>query len=224
MANYCTPAELRTQIEKTGTTGSGSDAALGVIIEAVSRSIDKFCNRPDGFVALSQGVARYYTGQGQAHLLIDECTSISAVAVKDSATDTTYTAWATTDWQACTGDPRSPDWNSTPYTMLMVLPTGSYSVFVSGQTGYMRGFRPTNEEVRNVPTVKVTATWGYATTCPPAIKEAAIALSARWFKQGQSGWADTLASVDLGQLIYQRENNDIRMMLTRYIKPAIGRR
>ena len=28
MTDYCTPAELRTQIEKTGTTGSGSDAAL----------------------------------------------------------------------------------------------------------------------------------------------------------------------------------------------------
>jgi len=223
MANYCTPAEMRTQIEKTGTTGSGSDAALGVIIEAVSRSIDKYCNRPDGFIALSVATARYYTGRGEAHILIDECTEVSAVAAKDASTDTTYTAWAATDWQACTGDPRSPDWNSTPYTMLVCLPSGSYSVFISGQTGYMRGFRPTYEEVRQVPTVRVTAKWGYATTCPPVIKEACIALSARWFKQGQGAWADTLASSDLGQLIYQRENQDIKMMLARYIKPAVWR-
>jgi len=223
MTDYCTPAELRTQIEKTGTTGSGSDAALTVIITAASRAIDTYCNRPDGFVALSVATARYYTGRGTAHLLIDECTAVSAVAVKDSSTDTTYTAWAATDYQACTGDPRSPDWNSTPYTMLMCLPSGNYSVFISGQTGYMRGFRPTNDEVRQVPTVSVTAKWGYATTCPAAVKEACIALSARWFKQGQSAWADTLASSEMGQLIYQRENQDIKMMLMRYVKPAIGR-
>jgi len=70
--------------------------------------------------------------------------------------------------------------------------------------------------------VSVTANWGYAFHVPAAIKEACIGLSARWFKQGQSAWADTMASPELGQLIYQRENQDIKMMLMRYVKPAIG--
>src|SRR5512139_729997 len=119
MANYCTAAELRTQIEKTGTTGAATDAALGVIIEAASRTIDRHCNRPDGFVALAVATARYYNGMDKPYLMIDECTSVTALAVKDSPSDTTYTAWATTDYQVCSGDPGDPDWNSTPYNMIM---------------------------------------------------------------------------------------------------------
>jgi len=210
MALYCTPAELRTQIEKTGLTGAGSDDALNLIIEAASRTIDRHCNRPDGFVALSTAAARYYTGLGKGYLLIDECVSISEVAVKESASDTTYTAWAAADWQACMGDPEYPDWNKTPYSMVVVLVSGDYSTFLAG------GSYP-------VPTVRVTAKWGYSVEEPAQIKEACIALSARWFKQGQSAWADTMASPELGTLLYQRENVDIRNMLARFVKPAIGR-
>jgi len=213
MADYCTPAELRTQIEKIGITGAGSDAALTVIITAASRTIDRHCNRPDGFISLSIAAIRYYTGLGKAYLLIDECTAVTAVSVKESPSDTTYTAWVAADYQVCTGDPEYPDWNRTPYNMLMVLPSGDYSTFLSG--AYEGGAR--------VPTVKVTANWGYATTAPAQIKEACIALSARWFKQGQSAWADTMASPELGSLLYQRENVDIRNMLSRFVKPAIGR-
>ena len=133
MALYCTPAELRTQIEKQGTTGAGADDALNLIIEAASRTIDRHCNRPDGFVALSTATMRYYTGLGKAYLLIDECVAVTAVSVKDSPSDTTYTAWLATDYQACTGDPEYPDWNKTPYNMPMTLASGDYSTFLSGQ-------------------------------------------------------------------------------------------
>src|SRR5512139_1934645 len=109
MADYCTPAELRTQIEKTGITGSGSDAALGVIITAVSRSIDQYTNRPDGYVAISVATARYYSGRGEAWLMIDECVEVTQVAVKDSISDTTYVTWAATDWQAASGGPKDPN-------------------------------------------------------------------------------------------------------------------
>jgi hypothetical protein len=224
MANYCTAAELRTQIEKTGTAGSGTDAALAVIIEAVSRTIDQYTNRPDGFVALATGTARYYTGHGRPYLLIDECISISLVSVKDSATDTTYTDWAATDWQAASGSPNDPDWNSLPYGMLVILPTGTYAVFTAGEFVTKRGFTPSSDVLRGTPTVKVTAKWGYAATVPAGIKQAAIALSARWYKQGQSAWADTMTSPELGAMIYRKENVDIRMMLGRYVKPAIGMR
>lgn len=224
MANYCTAAELRTQIEKTGTTGSGTDAALSLIIEAASRTIDQYTNRKDGFVASAVATARYYTGMGHPYLMIDECCAISEVAVKDSGTDTTYTVWAATDWQAAHGGPDDPDWNTLPYNLLVVLPTGSYAIFTSGEFVTKRGFRPTSDTIRGIPTAKVTAQWGYALHAPASIKEACIALSARWYKQGQGAWADTLVSPELGQLIYRRENLDIRMMLDRYVKPAIGGR
>ena len=219
---YATAAELRTQIEKTGTTGSATDAALGVILDAASQAIDNYCNRPDGFIGLAIGTDRYYSGLGYPWLMIDECVSVSAVAVKDSATDTTYTAWAITDYQIASGNPENPDWNRSPFDLLVVLPTGNYSIFTNGQFVQQRGFVPTSEVGFSVPTVKVTGKWGYATVAPPAIKQACIALSARWFKQGQAAWADTLASPELAQLIYRRENLDIRMMLARFQRPVIG--
>ena len=219
---YATAAELRTQIEKTGTTGSATDAALLIILDAASQAIDNYCNRPDGFLSSAIATARYYSGQGNPWLMIDECTSIILVAVKDSGTDTTYTSWATTDWQAASGNPENPNWNRLPYDLLVALPTGNYSNFISGQFMSMRGFLPTSEVAFTTPTVQVTANWGYATTTPPAIKQACIALSARWYKQGQAAWADTLASPELAQLIYRRENLDIRMMLARFQRPVIG--
>lgn len=224
MMAYATAAELRTQIEKTGTTGAGSDAALGVILDAVSDSINQYCNRPDGFVAQSMATTRYYSGNGEPWLYIDDCVTVSSVSVKDSATDTSYTSWASTDWQAASGEHKYPDWNSLPYNLLVVLPTGDYAVFTSGQFTTLRGFKPQAEVMRAIPTVSVSARWGYAMECPPSIKQATIALAARWYKQGQAGWSDTAANVELGQLIYQRENVDIQMMLKRYCKPAIGRR
>src|SRR5512139_528022 len=223
MATYCTTAELRTQIEKSGNTGAGSDAALGIIIEAASRAIDQYCNRPDGFVAPAAAAARVFAGQGKPYLLIDECAAITTVAVKDSASDTTYTAWAAGDWLAACCEPESPDFNHTPYDLLLALPTGNYSVFTNGSYTGKRGFPPETETPFMSPTVQVSARWGYALTVPGAIKEACIALSARWWKQGTGAWADTLASPDLGQLIYRKENVDIRMMLDRFVKPAIGR-
>jgi hypothetical protein len=225
MTQYCSPIELRTQIDKTGVTGSGSDAALTVLIEAVSQGIDNFCNRPDGFLAPAVGVARIFSGSGKAWQRIDECAAISLVEVKDSPSDTTYVAWAGTDWIPFSGDVENPDFNRLPYTGIMCDPNGDYSVFTSSVYTGLRGFRPSGEGYSHaVPTVRATSRWGYALTVPPVIKETAIALSSRWMKQGQSAWADTLASPELATLIYRRENADIRWMLEsgRFIRPTVG--
>jgi hypothetical protein len=237
---YCTLENLRSQIDKTGTTGAGSDAALTLLIEAVQNAIDNFCNRPDGFVAVSTAAARYYTGNDKPYIYIDEFVEITKLEVKDSASDTTYVTWdAPTsnmagdgDYFAFSGDPLSPNLNpivqGKPYDALMVDPNGDggYTVFTSGRWATRGGFRPSSGYPRGLPTVKATAKWGYASTVPSAIKEATIALSSRWFKQGESAWADTLASPELGQLIYRKENVDIRFMLEsgRYVRPATGRR
>ena len=214
---YATAAELRTQMNKTGTTESGSDANLTIVLDGVSQAIDRYFNRPnDWFVALVVATARLYPGSGKAYQHIEECIEISAVAVKDSPSDSSYTSWAATDYIKFTGDPRFPDFNSLPYTGIMIDPNGDYSVFTSGKYGGNLG--------RSVPTIQVTAKWGYAATCPPVIKQATLALAARWFKQGQGAWSDTLASADFGGLIYQKMNSDIRLMLenTRFHKPALG--
>lgn len=206
MTDYLTAAELKSRVNKTETD---DDTLLAVLVTAASRAVDNYCNRPDGFVALSVATARVYAGSGRSWLAIDDCTSITAVAAKTSSTDTTYTDWTAADWVAFTGDPARPNFNLAPYTAVMVAAGGSYGTF------------PTDGAQ---PMIQVTAKWGYASTCPPAIKEATAVLAARWYKRGESAWSDVLASGETGQLMYrQMIDPDIKMMLVagRYVRPAV---
>jgi len=230
---YATVAELKSRIERTRAT---DDIILLAILTAASRSIDNACNRrKDGFVAAVSST-REFVGSGQAVQWIDECASVSAVAVKDSRGDTTYTAWAGTDWRLFGGDPRRPEFNVGPFNKLMVEWNGDYSSFTSGHaTG------PGNDEyflsasrrpglynprtAYGVPTVQVTSFWGYALTCPPEIREAAAMQAARWYKRYQSAMTDTLASEEVGTLIYSKSlDPDIKRILVdgRYIRRAVS--
>jgi len=216
---YATTAELKLRIDKISAV---DDAVLTAIIAAAQRNIDRACNRPDGFEASDE--IKIFTGQGKPYLLIDECVVIDSVRVKDSPTDTTYTAWLAGDWIACRGDPRSPDFNTLPYDILMVDPTGNESYFTSG----FYEVRVNRQDIGwGTPTVQVWAMWGYSLVAPADIREACLMQAARWFKRFQSSMADVLASDELGTLLYRQSlDPDIKRLLVdgRYVKPVIGRR
>ena len=220
---YATLDEVKNQIQKGL---AGDDAVITALIGAASRAIDNYTNHLDGFVALTSATARLYTGRGGSVQPIDECVEVTLVEVKESAESDDYTAWAATDWLAFRGDPEYPDFNNLPSTMLMVDPTGSEDIFTSGNYTNLRGFASQPDSLgRGVPTVRITAKWGYAVTVPPTIKEAAVIMSARWYKRGQSSWSDTLASGDFGQLQFRRAiDPDVKFMLSmgRYVKPPVG--
>jgi len=231
---YATASELRGQIDKTSTA---DDTVLENILRAASRTIDRFCNRRDGFLAPAAASARYFVGSGDTIQWINECASVSAVAVKDSPSDDEddYTSWtlgtvgSTTDADVfpASGDPEVPDYNSTPYTFLVIGSNAAYSLFPSGSFTTRGGFRPAGNRTRGVPTVCIEARWGYAITVPDDIREAAIMQSARWYKRLQSAMADTLASTELGTLLYRQSiDPDIKLILQegRYVKPPVGRR
>jgi len=211
---YATYAEFKAAINLKD-AGAVLQTNIERILEATSDGIDRVCNRPEGFVADVVASARLYKGSGRPYQLIDECTEVTLVAVKESITDSTYTAWTVDDWMEATGDQRDPDFNRTPYTLLICDPNGDYSVFTSGR--YQRR--------QNVPTVQVTAKWGFATTVPTPIKEATLMEAARWYKRLQSSMGDTLASTELGTLIYaQKIDPDVAFILElgRFIHPAVG--
>ena len=231
MASYASPAELRAEIDLDAVT---EDATLQRLLNAATKTIDRFCNRPDGFVADVAASARYFHGSGEPYQWIDECTEITAVAVKDSPSDDEddYTAWTigtvgtTTDADvfAATGDPERPEFNRTPYTLLIVGANGSYSRFTSGTYTHRAGFRPSYIAQRGIPTVEVTARWGFADTVPDDIKEACIMQSARWFKRIRSSMADSLATTELGQLRFTKKlDPDVELILVngRYVRPAL---
>lgn len=229
---YAGIADLKPRIQKTD---DSDDAWLSELLEAAALLINQFCNREDGFKAVTTATAKYYMGSGLAHQLIDECVSITEVAVKSSASDATYTAWDTPttnlagdgDWVAYSGFSRAPDFNGLPFTSLQVDVNGDHVVFTGGKFGGLRGFRPSQATARYVPTVRVTALWGYSVDTPRTIKEACLMQSARWYKRFQSSMADSLATGDFGTLTFQRVlDPDIELILQsgRYVYPAIGLR
>ena len=224
MAEYATLAALKDRVDLNSSTQH--DTVLLSLIVASSEKLDRYCNRPDGFLSVATATAHTYAGNGKAVQWIDECTSITTVAVKASVTDTTYTDWTTSDWQAGRGDPLSPDLNHTPYQFITVTPWGSYGYFTSGRYMGQRGFTPEPGSTgRGVATIQVTAKWGYATTVPTDIREACLMQAVRWWKRYQSGMSDTLASGELGTLLYTTSiDPDVASILKggRYIRHTVG--
>src|SRR3972149_2829745 len=106
-------------------------------------------------------------------------------------------------------------------------PTGDSDHFTGGRFAWRAGFRPDPDSVRQrgTPTVRVTAKWGYAVSVPAQVKEACIIQTARWYKRGQSAWADTVANPDVGQLMYRKElDPDVKFILSDggFVKPRLG--
>lgn len=225
--SYASVGELKYQIDKTGVTGTGDPVNLQLLLDASTDAISSYTNHPDGFVAVSTATARTYNGEGGPYQWIDECISITLVEVKDSPTDSTYQSWAVTDWVAFSGDPDSPDFNRLPYTAIMVTPNGTYSHFTSGRFTTRRGFMPDSTVTRGTPTVRVTAKWGYAHVVPSRVKEACLIQAARWFKRGESSWADAMAPSNFGTLMFTKTlDPDVEALLRlgRLVRQAVGRR
>ena len=230
---YATVAELKSRIDRTLET---DDVTLLGLLTGASRSIDNACNRKkDGFVAAVSS-AREFVGSGTTIQRIDECASVSLVEVKDSMGDTTYTAWAGTDWDLFGGSNRFPRFNIGPFDKLMIAYNGNYSSFTSGLSaraennlaslsGASRRGIYNPRATYGIPTVRVTALWGYALTCPPEIREATVMQAARWYKRYKSAMTDTLASEDVGTLIYDKPLDPaIRRILVdgRYIRKTVS--
>lgn len=232
---YTTAVEVRNQVNDAQST---HDSVLETIIEAAEAAIDGYCNRPDGFLGDTEASARVFSGSGEPVQWIDECVAITQVAVKPSVTSDSYTAWEATDWIPFSGDPLSPDFNNLPYHALMTAPAGSHAHFTSGKYTSQPGFRPTDYDGpgggyspshtykgRGVPTVQVTARWGYALVVPPQVKQATITQTARWFMRARSAWADTMADGNFGLLSFKKTlDPDVEMMLSkaRLVKPPTG--
>ena len=221
---YATAAELRARINKTDATKDVT--VITPLLSAAERNINKACNRPDGFVALTTATARIYTGSGKSYQWIDECIEVTKVEVKETVTDDDYTEWSSSDYIEARGDPKCPNFNTLPYHMLIIDPGGSYSLFTNGTYSYVPGFPPEVDIVRGVPTVRVTAKWGFSEDVPADIKEACLMQAARWFKRFDGAMSDALATENLGALLFRQSlDPDIKRLLVdgRYIKPVVGR-
>ncbi len=219
---YATVLEFRQQSDSIATK---YDEVIQMFLNAAAEVIDKFCNWRVPFVATDPATVRLYSGTGKAVQPVDLCTVVTLVAVKYSPQDATWTSLAASEWIPFRGDPRQPNFNDKPYTQLM-LTSGGLGAFPSGQYASMPGFRPDpdSDRGRGLPTVQVTAKFGYADEVPPQVKAATIAQAHRWLKRGQASWADTLAQGDTGMLMFKKAlDPDVQMMLvnSRLVRPSI---
>ena len=199
---YVAAADIRAQ------TGDSQKASNDTIIEAIENSIavavNNHCLRPDGFVADETATARQFAADGSAWLYLPDSIAITQVEVKDDY-EAAYTAWATTDWLAFAGDYLDPDFNGTPYHGILVDPTGDYGYFSSGRVGNIK-----------VPTVRVTAKWGYAEDLPDPIKQAVIIQCAVMFKRSQGSWSEVIGSSEFTIL---RAKNELDPMVRVLLEP-----
>lgn len=225
IAVYATNDEFTARLD---TSLTGKAVLITALLTASSRQVDNFCNRAeDGFVAPAAAAARVFTGQGKRYMNFgaNEAFAITTVSMKESVTDTTFTALVAADWRPFRGNPQRPNFNRVPYHGIQLTLAGNFSRFLDGRVSGMSGFPllEGEEAVSEVgePTVEVLARWGYASTAPPEIREATIMIAARWFKRGEGAWSDALATADFGIMLFRKKiDPDVAAVLEmgRYIR------
>lgn len=230
---YASLAEVKQHLQITKT---GYDTWLEVLIEEAKQVIDDYCNRPDGFRADDQPDARVFSGSGTGVQWIDEAARIVKVEVKDSPSDDDYIEWLSSEWIGGRGDPlKNPTYGDRefrPYQWIVTVPGGDHAIFISGKYTTLRGFPPDLDQVKNqdrsVPTVRVTANWGYSMSTPPAVKLACIKLVGLYWQRGKAGEQDSSVSPELGITTFRRRSHnldqDISAILKngRLIRPSVG--
>lgn len=202
MADYCTVQDVKDMLPESGLASSTDyDAMLQTNITAVSRLIDREVGRWQNFFYPSTSdESRYYDGNSVNELYIDECISITEVAVSDNGAlaSSDYTAWSSSDYIVW---PYNYAAESLPIMRLDVdYYNGSYIDW---------GLYPK--------CVRVTGVFGYSTTPPEDIKQACIIQCGRWYMRAKQAWQDAGASAQTGQMFYvQRLDPDVAEILSPY--------
>lgn len=212
---YATAAELKAQPD---IHSDADDTVIDLLLAAASRCVDGICNRRrDGFKAATLATARSYVGRGVAYVYTDEFADIEMFEIKSNR----FSEWIpqnVDNYAGFIGNPDFPTLDEPPYHGVTLLATGvsSTAVIADGQPGI---------ELPPTLTARVTARWGYADTVPDLVKTSTITLATRWFKRGQSAWADSMAAGDFGQLMFVKKlDPDVEAMLilSRLARPTYG--
>lgn len=218
MANdYCSIDEF-SQIVKLDPEKYGT--ILQFMLDTAAQHINNVCKRKkDGFLADSSASARLFVGSGTDTIKIDECTEITTVKFKYHFNDT-YTTMVSGDYIAFGGSEDSPDFNSTPYTRLMIDPNGDYSYWpyvtsFGENRGFLLDYRENKSKKPTVyPNIEITAKWGYSLTVPDVIKHCTIIQATRYVKRAQGAYGDAIGNTDTGQMMFVKQfDADMKAML-----------
>jgi len=199
LPSYCANTEVKAAMPD-GNWGSTYDALFTTLAARASRLIDAHVKKKPGAFAVSTDVVRYFDGSGTKVLKVGEMAAApTKVEVAEAGVLTAYTEWAETDYILY---PLNALDEGKPYTRLEIdIWNGSKVEWYAFQKA-----------------VKITAKFGYATTAPDLINQAAIIQCVRWFKRGQNAFADTGAIVELGQLTHTKKlDPEVELILSAFM-------
>jgi len=204
MADYCTVANVKTYLPESGLASSSDyDDMLTDIVTNASRAIDNTLGKwPNYFYPSAVAETRYYDGNDECELLIDECVSLTSVSVAESGSIDTagdYTLWAATDY---TVEPYNYTALSVP---IIILSINTYDGTKDAWYKYPKA-------------VKVIGIFGYSTTPPPDVKMAAIIQSVRWFMRAKQAFQSTGGGSAAGSVTFDKLDDDVAAILARYGK------
>lgn len=176
---------------RLGITDSTDDSRLETIIEAVSRAIDDMCGRR----IYAAAETRYYTADKSNLLFVDDLLSVTTLQTDDTGTRIYSTTWAATDYDLM-------PYNTTPYQWIEIAPNGLNYFPV----GIAKG-------------VKITGSFGFASSTPKAVSEAcALASMHLWGRKsavfGVQGGAGFVQRVKERML----EDEAVASLLESYIR------
>ena len=195
---YVSVATFKTHI---GYEGTDKDALIALYLTAAENRIEEVCGRSqDGFVASETATPRVFVGNGQPWLYIDQCVEVELVEVKESISATNYIAWEPDDWEVANGGPERPNYGRTPYELLIAMGTKR---FTSGRYGRQQ----------RVPTVRVTARWGYAAEVPAALEMLVLGQAARYFQRVRGTFEDAIVGPEGGAILFRRMDADLQALL-----------
>ena len=173
MADYCTTAQIK-DAGRLNITGSAYDTAMGLIVTAASRWIDRATWQIDDAFAASATASRYYVSGDSAgkRLWLDApIISVSTLTNGDAVA-------------IGSGDYRLAPRNARYYWFIDLKSTSTGWAFA------------TDGEI------EVAGVWGFSTTVPDPIREATAMLAGWMFKRYQSALQDNAASPEFGSIIY----------------------
>jgi hypothetical protein len=171
------------------------DNLLAGHIEAASRTVDDICHRTFSLDAVAS--ARTFYPQSSLVCSVDDIGTTAGLLVRiDDSLVGTFD-FTVTDF---TAQPDNALARNVPITKLIAYDT----------------YWPT--DIR--PTVQVTARWGWPAV-PEPVKSATAIMAGRLYKR-----ADSLLGVagfgDLGAITLRAVDPDVKLMLSPYVRPAVG--
>jgi hypothetical protein len=203
MADYVSVAEVKADLPDVDLgTLDDYDYVLGEMITSASRLFDREVGGWENYFSpTTDAETRYYDGSGEIEQPIDPMVSLTSVSVSESGgrSSSNYTDWT-----------EDTDFYVWPYNYASIG-APIQKLIIDNDSGSKGKFYRVRKGV------KVTGVFGYSSSVPDDIKQAAKIQVMRWFMRSKQSYQDTSASERLGQMLYTQElDPDVARILRPY--------